>query len=239
MQQYFSDTPLHIGEEYVFNEEQSHHARDVVRLNEERIRLVYQGQGFFARACRRGKMFVAVVEEEDPRSNESDIDLTLVMSLIRREKFELVLQKATELGVSRIVPMVSSRCVVKTREEKAGRQKSRWQDICMEAARQCKRSRIPEVTETISFADLEQYKSECSLAAYENAWGSSESLRAALSDKKSVTVVIGPEGGFSDEEMTQFVEMGYQAVTLGPRILRAETAAIFVCAIVSEAGEEL
>ena len=238
MQQYFSDIPLHVGDEYIFTDEQAHHARDVVRLREERIRLVCAGKGFFARTYRKGKQFAALVEEEDSRTNESGIDLTLVMALIRREKFELVLQKATELGVNRIVPMISSRCVVKAREEKAEKQRKRWQDICLEAAQQCKRSRIPEVTETIRFSDLEQYKSEASLAAYENAWGTSSSLSRALKGKKSVTVVIGPEGGFSNEEMTEFDEMGYQAVTFGPRILRAETAAMYACAIVSEAGEE-
>ncbi len=238
MQQYFSTVPLSVGEEYIFTKEQAHHARDVVRLNEETIRLVYNGKGFFARCYRKGDQFAAMVEREDERTNESPIDLTLVMALIRREKFELVLQKATELGASRIVPMISSRCVVKSKEEKAEKQRKRWQDICLEAAQQCKRSRIPEVAETIRFKDLGQYRSEASLAAYENAWGSSQSLRKALGNAKSATVVIGPEGGFSDEEVQQLREMGYQAVTLGPRILRAETAAMFACAIVGEAGEE-
>ena len=239
MQQYFSDTPLKVGEEYIFTKEQAHHARDVVRLREERIRLVYDGRGFFARAYPKGREFAAMVEAEDPWTNESAVDLTLVMALIRREKFELVLQKATELGVSRIVPMISSRCVVKAREEKAEKQLKRWQDICMEAARQCKRSRIPEVTDTIAFRGLQSLSAETKLAAYENAWGEAEPLAKALKTAKSAIVVIGPEGGFSDEEMQEFAAMGYTSVTFGPRILRAETAAIYACAVISAAGEGL
>ena len=237
MQQYFSNVPLKVGEEYIFTEEQAHHARDVVRLNEETIRLVYEGKGYFARCYRKGKQFAAMVESEDERTNEPPYELTLVMALIRREKFELVLQKAAELGATRIVPMVSSRCVVKNKEDKAEKQKKRWQDICLEASQQCKRSRIPEVTDVINIKDIRNVKSEVNLAAYENAWGSSMNLKEAVKEGSSFTVVIGPEGGFSEEEIKKLEEDGFTAVTFGPRILRAETAAMYACACISAEKE--
>ncbi len=109
----------------------------------------------------------------------------------------------------------------------------------MEAARQCKRSRIPEVTDTITFSGLKSLSGEVKLAAYENAWGESEPLVKALKTAKSAIVAIGPEGGFSDAEMKEFAAMDYQPVTLGPRILRAETAAIYACAVISAVGEGL
>ena len=108
MQQYFVDTPLHVGEDYIFTKEQAHHAKTVVRLDHEKVRLVYQGQAYFAEAYTKDKEFIAHVYEKDDSIHESLCDVTLAVALIRREKFELVLQKATELGVKRIVPFESS-----------------------------------------------------------------------------------------------------------------------------------
>ena len=238
MQQYFSDRPLAVGDEYIFTKEQAHHARDVVRLDEETVRLVFDGKGYFGTCRRKGNEFVAVIEREDDDDCESAIDVTLACALIRREKFELILQKAAELGVNRIVPFESSRCVVHARSEKAQKQKERWEKILLEAAQQCKRSRIPELTEIVSFKDLPAYRAEVSCAAYEAAGRDAVMLSEAAAGAKSVTAVIGPEGGFAEEEIAALKENGFIPVTLGSRILRAETAAIYVCSILSEMGEK-
>lgn len=209
----------------------------MVRLNHEIIRLVYNGEAYFAECIQEGKHYHAVVKEKDDRINELPVSLTLVPALIRREKFELVLQKAAEMGVSRIVPLESSRCVVHAKKE--GREKllARWHQIVTEASAQCKRNFIPEVTDVISFSDLNKVKSEVNCAPYENAWGTSRFLSEAVQGAKSVTAVIGPEGGFSEEEMQWFKANGYEAVTLGSRILRAETAAMYTCAVIGETAE--
>ena len=235
MQQYFTDTPLHVGDEYIFTKEQAHHARDVVRLDRETVRLVSEGKGYFAECRKSGNDFTALVTEEDPHINELPFDVTLAIALIRREKFELVLQKAAELGVSRIVPFVSSRCIVREAKEKKQKQLQRYRQIVQSASEQCKRNRIPEVTETIPFEKLHTVKSGLSLAAYEKA----DAAGTKISDVfhgQSVTVVIGPEGGFSEEEVSRLAEKGFIPVTLGSRILRAETAALYACAVISEGG---
>ena len=113
MQQYFSDVPIEIGDEYIFNKNQVHHAKNVVRLENERVRIVHDGIGYFATCYSSGNDFVAKIEERDERVNEIGTELTLAVALIRKEKFELVLQKAAELGVTKIIPYISSRCVVK------------------------------------------------------------------------------------------------------------------------------
>ena len=92
--------------------------RNVVRLHHEKIRLVYDGIGYFADAYSKGKDFVAMVLEKDERINEIGVEVTLAIGLIRKEKFELVLQKACELGVTRIVPFESMRCVVRAKKKK-------------------------------------------------------------------------------------------------------------------------
>ncbi len=234
MYQYFSDVPLAVGEDYRFTKEQAHHARDVVRLRSERVRLVYEGKGFFAETFAEGKDFFAHVTEEDPRVSEPGAEITLCAALIRREKMELILQKATELGAARIVLFESSRCVVHEKKEKGDRVKERRMTIVSEAASQCKRNRIPEVTDVIPFKELKNYTSDVSLAAYEDAYGTYRMLKEEVKPGKSVTCVIGPEGGFSEAEVEELKEMGYLPVTFGKRILRAETAALYACSVISE-----
>ncbi len=238
MQQYFTNTPLEVGQDYIFTPDQAHHAKTVVRLDHEKVRLVYQGKAYYAEAMQKGNAFVAHVYEQDPTIRESACNITLAIALIRREKFELVLQKATELGVDRIVPFESSRCVVHAKKEKADKQKQRWQSILQEASEQCKRNLIPEITDIVSFKDLTKYMSEGNYACYENAYGKANFLSECAKNKKSITVVIGCEGGFSINEVEEMHQMGFSSITLGSRILRAETAAMYACSILSEMYEE-
>ncbi len=234
MQQYFSDVPIEIGDEYIFNKNQAHHAKNVVRLENERVRIVYDGIGYFATCYSSGKDFVAKIEKKDERVNEIGTELTLAVALIRKERFEHVLQKAAELGVTKIVPYVSSRCVVKYKKEKGDKVLNRYKDILLEASEQCKRNLIPEIVEPVKIADLEDYCSEKNLLPYENAYGGTKYIGEALDKKESLTIVIGPEGGFSDDEVEMLKRMGFETVTLGPRILRAETAAMYACSVVCD-----
>ena len=236
MQQYFSPEPLAVGREYQFTKEQEHHARDVVRLHDDTIRLVYQGNAFFAKCTMENGKVRCIVTEADPRINELPFDVTLCMALIRREKFELVLQKAAELGVTRIVPFVSSRCVVSSKAEREKKQNERYAQILEEASRQCKRNRIPEILKPVAFEQLGEYREECSMACYENAFGSARSISSCFAGDRSASIVIGPEGGFSPQEMDLLKNTGFTEITLGSRILRAETAAIYALSILAERG---
>lgn len=238
MQQYFVDTPLQVGEDYVFTSSQAHHAKTVVRLDHETVRLVYQGHAYFAEAMMKEKQFIAHVYEKDHGIHEMNCHITLALALIRKEKFELVLQKATELGVKKIVPFESSRCVVHAKKEKADKQLVRWNTILQEASEQCKRNIIPEITNIVSFRDLKDYMSEGNYACYEKAYGEACFLTQCAMNKKSITIVIGCEGGFSLSEVKEMEEMGFDSITLGSRILRAETAAMYACSVLSEMYED-
>lgn len=234
MQQYFSDVPIEIGDEYIFDKRQAHHAKNVVRLENEKVRIVHDGIGYFATCYSSGKDFVAKIEEKDERVNEIGVELTLAVALIRKEKFELVLQKAAELGVTKIVPYVSSRCVVKYKKEKGDKVLSRYQDILLEASEQCKRNIVPEIIEPVKLSELTKYCSDVNLLPYENAYGGARYMSEIIDEKKSLTIVIGPEGGFSDDEVEELKVAGFETVTLGSRILRAETAAMYACSVASE-----
>ncbi len=236
MQQYFVSEPLSVGKQYILTKEQAHHAGKVLRMNHETVRLVYEGKGYFADVYPDGKQMVALVEKEDENTHELPVDITLAMALIRKEKMELILLKAAELGVKRVVPFESSRCVVKNIKEKDEKRKVRWQSILQEGSEQCKRDCIPELTDTIPFSSLTDYISDCNLCAYENAYGNAKFMSDTLHGK-SITIVIGPEGGFSQEEVSQLQDMGYESITLGSRILRAETAALYALSVTGEWAE--
>lgn len=231
MQQFFCDVPLKTGTDYIFTAEQAHHGRDVARLQNETVRLVYQGQAYFARTCSVNGQFAAHIEKEDPHVNELPAKLILAMALIRKEKMELVYQKAAELGATEIVPFVSSRCVVKD-DGRRGKMERR-RSIVKSAAEQCKRNLIPEVHETIRFEQLECIEADVKAAAYENARQSGIRL-SQLPSGRSICVVIGPEGGFSEEENAWLNGHGFVSVSLGSRILRAETAALYACSVIGE-----
>lgn len=154
----------------------------------------------------------------------NSIQITLIQALIRKEKWEYVLQKATELGVTRIVPLVCSRNVVKWESGELDHKLSRYRKIIQEAAEQSHRTSLPQLKEPISIDELEHYKSDLNFVAYENE--KTRALKHSLSSCSSVSLVIGPEGGLSAEEHAKIESFGFESVHLGSRILRAETAGL-------------
>lgn len=238
MQQYFCNTPLTIGEDYVMTKDQAHHAVNVLHLDHETVRLVYEGTGYFGTLVPDGKKAVVHIDAQDERINEPEGEIILAIALIRREKFEWILQKATELGVSRIIPFESSRCVVHAKKEKADRQKERWNAIAQSAAEQCKRNRIPKVDDIMSFSDLMKVEAQLKVCAYEKADIQSAYLSDLYHEQSSVLVLIGPEGGFSEGEIEMVKDHDFAPCTLGSRILRAETAALYSLSVLSELNEK-
>ncbi len=234
MQQYFCEVPLKPGEEYIMTKAQAHHAGDVLHMHQEKVRLVSEGKGYFGTCFRRGKEMVVSVEEEDPSVRELNRKVILGVGLIRKEKFEWILQKATELGAAEIIPFESSRCIVHPKKEKEDKLYARWHDIAKSAAEQCKRDIIPEIAPITRFRDLADVYADLRAAAYENAGSEADRLGDILADHQSVLVLIGPEGGFSEEEMQFLQDNHFACVTFGARILRAETAALYACAVISE-----
>jgi len=166
---------------------------------------------------------------------EPPIDLVLAQCLPKGDKLELVIQKAVELGAVAVQPLASRNCVVRYDAKKAAAKQKRWQKIAEEAAKQCGRTRVPEVLPVQPLADwLKEPKEGALLFCYENEeqLPIKAALRALSEDVHRITVLIGPEGGFSLPEAAAITEAGGQSVTLGPRILRAETAAIAAMSIV-------
>lgn len=163
-------------------------------------------------------------------SSEPKSRITLFMAYPKSDKLETVIQKAVELGASEIVPFESSRCIKRPSPEKAERNTARLSRIAEEAAKQCGRSRIPEVRMPISFSEALESASRCDLAIFCYEGDGTRSLKQILGEAqqtRTVSVVVGCEGGFSREEAKAAAERGFAMANLGRRILRCETAPAF------------
>lgn len=161
--------------------------------------------------------------------------ICLFQGLPKGDKMEWIIQKAVELGVNEIVPMATSRVVVKLDDKKKESKRKRWQGISESAAKQSKRMRIPEVHPVVSFQEAVRYASsmDVRLIPYELAQDMTQTrqILEQIEAGQSVAIMIGPEGGFSREEVELALEAGITSITLGKRILRTETAGMTLLSI--------
>lgn len=213
------------------------HIKNVLRMkNGEKIRVSSKsGQAYF---CHISSILddevIAAIDSADETGTELDNHIVLYQGLPKGDKMELIIQKAVELGVSEIVPVAMKNCVVKLDDKKAKSKVTRWQAIAESAAKQSKRSLIPEVKMPMSYKEAVAYAKELDvkLVPYENEHGMAGTKAAMEQIKKgeSIAVFIGPEGGFAPEEIA-LVQDEMQLTSLGKRILRTETAGIVALAI--------
>ena len=201
--------------------ENAHHAGRVLRLR--------VGEG--VTLCDGAGMDFDCTADTEPKQS-----ITLFMALPKGDKMEFIVQKAVELGVSRIVPYLSKNCV--SRPDKTEKKVERWRKIAAEAAKQCGRGRLPEVAAVVPVAQaiVQAAQSETALFFYENEkrTGLHDALAGGVKD--TVSLMVGPEGGFDPAEAKAAVDAGLQSVSLGTRILRCETAPIAALAAVLYAG---
>jgi 16S rRNA (uracil1498-N3)-methyltransferase len=240
--------------------EETRHLRNVLRLKAGDEIFVFDGAGkeFQGRvqAVARDATEVSVIKQVDPAQPESSLDLILAIALLKGEKFDLVIQKATELGVTRIIPVITARADVRIKSDAdAERKMTRWERIALEATKQCGRARLMKIERPVRFSDLIRGDDTDSVArtkASEDACApvplpnsdvrimfaerQGALLPEGLSDGKdrrqTVIALIGPEGGWADDEIDQASAAGWKIVTLGGRILRAETAAIVAATLI-------
>ncbi|MBR4061840.1 MAG: 16S rRNA (uracil(1498)-N(3))-methyltransferase [Clostridia bacterium] len=182
------------------------------------------------------------INEAKPCPAEPPYKAMVYQALVKGERLDVAIQKSVEFGASAIVPFESSRCIVRMKGEKEGSKSQRRRRIAAEAAKQCGRGIVPDVTEPMSFGDMLSEAAKCDLAIFcyekegERMLGTTlESLRAE--PPKSVAIVVGPEGGFSPEEAERAEAAGLSLLGLGRRILRTESAAAFVLACLSSEFE--
>ena len=167
--------------------------------------------------------------------NEPDVFVTLYQALPKGDKMDYIVQKCVELGVGKIVPMISARCISRPDEKSLKKKRERWQKIALQAAMQSRRGRIPEVYPCISFSEAAQMTRENDKTVFFYELGG-ESVKRILSETapkpKTIGMFIGSEGGFDEAEVKTVTAHGGVAATLGKRILRAETAPLAALSII-------
>ena len=216
------------------------HAANVLRVRPGEQVLLSAGEDWdylctVREVDRAGQRVLLSVLEENRDTRELPVKISLYQGLPKSDKMELIIQKAVELGATRVIPVETARCVVKLDRKKAESKRSRWQAISESAAKQSGRSVIPEVAMPMPFAAAlkEAADSDIRLIPYENAEGMERTRRILESvvPGQKIAVFIGPEGGFEETEIRQAEEAGFEAVTLGKRILRTETAGFVVLSL--------
>ena len=229
MQRYFIK-----NKDMLLEESDIRHIKKVMRMNiNDKIEVVYNNKLHICEITSLEPFNIKVIEKLD-EDKKTKIELTVAVALVKEQKMDLILQKLTELGVSRIIPVSMERSIVKLDKERFNKKKVRWESICKEASEQSKRTNIPIIEDIKSIKDLTKEDADLKLVA---STKEKEKLLnyylQSIEDCARIIMVIGPEGGISDKEEDILVSNGYNRVSFGNLIFRVETATIYVASIIN------
>ena len=229
MQRYFIK-----NKDMLLEESDIRHIKKVMRMNiNDKIEVVYNNKLHICEITSLEPFNIKVIVKLD-EDKKTKIELTVAVALVKEQKMDLILQKLTELGVSRIIPVSMERSIVKLDKERFNKKKVRWESICKEASEQSKRTNIPIIEDIKSIKDLTKEDADLKLVA---STKEKEKLLnyylQSIEDCAKIIMVIGPEGGISDKEEDILVSNGYNRVSFGNLIFRVETATIYVASIIN------
>ncbi len=218
------------GSSITLDSNETRHLRDVLRLKVGDESHVFDGEGREYRCIideiNKSAAKLSVVDESMPTAPESPLAITLAATIVNGEKYDLVVQKAVELGVTEFVPLHTARCEVKLTDAK--RRIERWRRIAMEATKQSGRATLMHIREPIAFDELLTDQRSANVVLFSERDGKDFSN---ITVSETITALIGPKGGWDDSELEAARANGITVITLGGRILRAETAAIALTAL--------
>lgn len=220
----YSDTPLQSGQQLALDERASHHLGKVLRQQVGDALILFNGDGKQYRATIAAiekKLVLVDVGEVSTPVTESPLAIQLGIAMSRGDRMDWVLQKSTELGVTEITPLITERTELKLKAERLEKKLAHWQQIIVSACEQCGRNTLPTLHPPISGRDWSQHiRADRKLVLHHRSDHSLDRDAAVT----SVALYIGPEGGLSTEEIRDAEQLGFQPLTLGPRVLRTETA---------------
>lgn len=233
MQRYFGHK---LQNNIILDVDDSYHLLKVMRARRgEEIEVVADEQVYLCEIIST-KPLQIVAKKNLKENNELTNYVILAAALLKSDKTDYMLQKATELGVSEIVLLTTERTIIKTKDHKTDLKLGRYQRILKEAAAQSKRSRIPTMGNIIDFSRIDEIDADLKFIAYEGLQGSTANLNKKLDSVKpgkKIAIIIGPEGGFALPEVEYAKHHGFVPVGLGNRILRAETASVYALSVIA------
>lgn len=231
MQRYFSNNLE--NNKFILNNDDIYHIVKVMRMKDkEKIEVVYNHNVYLCELDMSNNLEVKKLKLLS-ENIQNDIKRVLIVPLLKEQKFDLILQKATELGVDEIIPLEMERSIVKITDDKMEKKLERWSKICKEASEQSKRTDIPSITKVKKIKDLKDLdglKMVCSTVEKENLL---KKFLTAHTNYDKINIVMGPEGGISPKEEEMLVDLGFERVSLGKRILRVETVPLFVLSVLN------
>ena len=229
---FYTNLPLIVGSNIQLSESAAAHATRALRLNVGDSGIVFNGDGFDYNCTLteiKKQTVLAVVNSAKKITNESPLNITLFQAISSGERMDFTIQKAVELGITSIQPFKSQRSVVKLSNERAEKRTEHWQNVAISACEQSGRAYVPTVSAPLNASQLFAHLNKISEA---NAYkimlvpNATNCLKTMQKPSGNIYLLIGAEGGLSDDEIALSVTHGFQAVQLGPRVLRTETAAL-------------
>lgn len=227
MQRYFSKELY--DNKFSLSKDDLYHIKTVMRMNpNDLVEVVYENNLYI---CHLDDSYDAVIDKRIEEERNKKVYCTLCLPLLTEQKFSFVLQKATELGIDEIIPVITERSIVNLKD-KEDKKLIRWNKICKEAAEQSKRLDIPKISEVkkISELNLDGLKIVCSTKE------KSKSIKNVLQNTTNcdrMVIMVGPEGGISNNEEEKLISLGFIPVTLGSNIMRVETVPIFMLSVLN------
>ena len=220
----YQNTPFTEGKTAELDIDNSHHLNKVLRFPVGKNITVFNGDGFdYTALVQDSKKTTSLKVISKARNNtESKLDLTLAQGIAKGEKMDFLIQKAVELGVTRIIPMKLERCVLRLRDEKVQKKIDHWQKIANHACEQSGRSVIVRIANPVSLEELLEETSHHGFVLHHRA----QIGLSQVQETSKATILIGPEGGLTDKEVSDSEVAGYQSILIGKRVLRTETASL-------------
>ena len=220
----YQNTPFTEGKTAELDSDNSHHLNKVLRFPVGKNITVFNGDGFdYTALVQDAKKTTSLKVISKARNNtESKLDLTLAQGIAKGEKMDFLIQKAVELGVTRIIPMKLERCVVRLSDEKVQKKIDHWQKIANHACEQSGRSVIVSLSNPLSLEELLEETNHNGFVLHHRA----QIGLSQLKETSKATILIGPEGGLTQKEVSDSEVSGYQSILIGKRVLRTETASL-------------
>lgn len=232
MQRYFTNKK--VDNEFILNEDDLYHIKTVMRMKDnDQIIVVMDKKAYLCCLENVKDNIKIIIKNELPKVDYNTPDITLIIPILKEQKMDLILQKSTELGVSKIIPIITKRSIVKVNESSQDKKIDRWRRIVKEASEQSHRVEIPEVLpiRTIDqLKDLDGFNLVCSTKE------KVKNIKLVMKNVKTcdkINLVIGPEGGLDELEEEMLNKMGFESITLGNRIMRVETVPLFLLSVIN------
>lgn len=222
----YVDAALNVGGRIELDDAAAHYVRSVLRMKQDQAIVLFNGQGdeYEARFSEISRKSVRVeIERLVTRDVESPLSIHLGLGVSRGDRMDWAVQKAVELGVTQLTPLITERCVIKFNDDKKQQRFEHWQGIIRHAAEQSGRTRLPLLQPVMSFA--EWIDGQVGLRVFLDPYAN-RSMHDVTPEQQQLTLLSGPEGGFSDQERQFAQQAGFIPVRMGARILRTETAVL-------------